>query len=458
VTFLLARHKRRDALLVPEVVFGVNLTLRHRKPLVIVPEVLFSPNLACLVAADVAHNYVLPEVQVPVVEVRLPRVGGHVWLHEREEVPDPLDMRCAVLAGEPVAHVLDVVQDAGAVRERRRRLRHAGGGRAVGVQDHEPRVGLREPGEDAVPRVPGNGLPDVVGRHLGVGAQGAASHHWQERVARAQVEGLEGRGLVLEDRPYEQVVGEGGRDVLPPGHDVHGALVDGHRDREHRDRRRDGHEPHLPRQHDAEALAAAAADGPEHVGPHGVLVQEPSLGVHQHGVQDVVDGQAVLAQQRAEAAAAEMSPDADGRAQARRERELVARLRHGVVELAERRAGLHPRGGALLVDADGAEVGQVDHREHLGALGPVRQALSCPPLRTRRRTPCRRPQTTAACTWDVFVGVTIHCGLTVVGVKNIGFLMEDTRTDVNDGELCVNTSWLGMLDERHWRKPSDDEA
>jgi hypothetical protein len=52
--------------------------------------------------------------------------------------------------------------------------------------------------------------------------------------------------------------------------------------------------------------------------------------------------------------------------------------------------------------------------------------------------------------------VTIHRGLTVAGVKNLGFLMDDTRTEVNDGELCVKTSWLGMLAERHWGKSSGE--
>ena len=46
----------------------------------------------------------------------------------------------------------------------------------------------------------------------------------------------------------------------------------------------------------------------------------------------------------------------------------------------------------------------------------------------------------------------------MAGVKNLGFRMEDHSSAVNDGELRVNTSWLGMLAERHWRKPSDDEA
>jgi F420-0:gamma-glutamyl ligase len=45
----------------------------------------------------------------------------------------------------------------------------------------------------------------------------------------------------------------------------------------------------------------------------------------------------------------------------------------------------------------------------------------------------------------------MQSGLTVVGVKNLGFLIDDTRTEVKDGELDVNTSWLGMFPERHWR-------
>jgi hypothetical protein len=46
----------------------------------------------------------------------------------------------------------------------------------------------------------------------------------------------------------------------------------------------------------------------------------------------------------------------------------------------------------------------------------------------------------------------MQSGLTVVGVKNLGFLMDETRTDVKEGELGVSTRWLGMFAERHWRK------
>jgi hypothetical protein len=47
-------------------------------------------------------------------------------------------------------------------------------------------------------------------------------------------------------------------------------------------------------------------------------------------------------------------------------------------------------------------------------------------------------------------------GLTVLGVKNLAFWIEDTRTDLNEGELCVYKSCFGMAAERHWRKPSDE--
>jgi hypothetical protein len=72
------------------------------------------------------------------------------------------------------------------------------------------------------------------------------------------------------------------------------------------------------------------------------------------------------------------------------------------------------------------------------------------------RTSFWRPQTTAAWTWEALVGVTMTSGLTVVLVNNLGFRTEETRTGVNEGELCVYRSCLGMAEERHWRKPSDE--
>jgi len=59
--------------------------------------------------------------------------------------------------------------------------------------------------------------------------------------------------------------------------------------------------------------------------------------------------------------------------------------------------------------------------------------------------------------WEALVGVTMQSGRTVPGVENRGFLMYDVRTEVKEGELCVNISLLGMLAERQWRK-SPEEA
>ncbi|KAM3192211.1 hypothetical protein ACQJBY_069437 [Aegilops geniculata] len=407
---LLGRQKWWDALLVSEVVVGIHLALGHREPPKVTLEVLLAPNLTGLVAGD----DILPEVEIPVVHVRLPGVAAHVRSHERVEISEPPHLRRPVRGSRPEIHVLDVVQHPTTVRERRRRLREAADLPAVRVHDHQPGVRLGEPGEDLHPHVFGDGPTDVVGRGLAEGLRGggpvqdvlhgggaaqvdvrhrldprhllavrpvqaelreAAAHQRQQRVGRPQVHGLEVGRLFLRQHPDKKVFGESWGDLLPSGEDVYGALVDGLCDAEHCHCRRDGHELHLPREHDAEALTAAAADCPEHVRPHGLLVQEPPIGVDKRGVQDVVDGGAVLAQQHAEPAAAEMAAHADRRAQTGRESQQLAHLRDGVVQLPERRAGVHPRGGRLLVNAHGAEVGQVDHREHLGARGPVREAL-----------------------------------------------------------------------------------
>jgi hypothetical protein len=49
-------------------------------------------------------------------------------------------------------------------------------------------------------------------------------------------------------------------------------------------------------------------------------------------------------------------------------------------------------------------------------------------------------------------------GLAVAGVTNLAFLMDDTRSGLNDGEPGVSTSWLGTSVERHRRKSSEDDA
>ena len=116
--------------------------------------------------------------------------------------------------------------------------------------------------------------------------------------ACAEVEGLELRVLVLEDDVEEDVARQRWRHALPPGEERGRGLVPGPVDGEHRDGRRHAHQPQLPAEHDAEAPAAAAPDGPEEVLPHGGPVQEPPLGVDDDGVDHVVRGEAVLPQQQ----------------------------------------------------------------------------------------------------------------------------------------------------------------
>uniref|UniRef100_A0A8R7V833 Uncharacterized protein n=1 Tax=Triticum urartu TaxID=4572 RepID=A0A8R7V833_TRIUA len=413
VTLSLPREKWRNALLVSEVVAGVHLPLGDGESLEVASEVTLTPHLAAVVARDTADHRVLPDVQVPVVHVRAPRALANERLHEVVQTADPVRPVRAV--ARPERDVLDVVEHAAPVRVWRVRIGDAADPSAVRLQDHEPRGGAVEPGEDLVPRVLCDGLLDVVGLVLGeraqagrpveerlhrrldvagvdvdrglqpahlpaVGARHAelreqAAHRAHQRAAAAEIQGLEEGLLVLHDHPYAEVLGEGRRERLPFGHGAGRALVNGLLDVGERHRRRDRYQPDLPRQHDAEVPAAAAADGPEEVAPHGLLVQEPPVGVDQRGVEDVVDGEAVLAHHHAHAAAAEVAAQAHGRAHAGREREPGRRLRDGVVQLPDRRARVHPRGGRDAVDAHGAEVGEVDHREHLGALGPVREPL-----------------------------------------------------------------------------------
>jgi len=50
------------------------------------------------------------------------------------------------------------------------------------------------------------------------------------------------------------------------------------------------------------------------------------------------------------------------------------------------------------------------------------------------------------------VGVTMQSGRTMPGVRNLGFRMDDTRTELKEGEPGVNRSWLGTDAERHRTK------
>jgi len=142
-------------------------------------------------------------------------------------------------------------------------------------------------------------------------------------------------------------------------------------------------EPDAPRVHGAPGATAAAADGPEHVLAHGGAVQDAPRGVDQHGVHDVVGGQAELAGQQAEPSAGDVPARADRRARPRGERERrrraapARRRRHGVVRLAQRRARLHPRGAGAAVRVDAVERREVDDGERGAAVvvGGVGEAL-----------------------------------------------------------------------------------
>ncbi|XBH59393.1 hypothetical protein VPH35_080670 [Triticum aestivum] len=406
--------RRRDALLVAEVVAGIHGRLHRRESPVVADEVALAPHLAALRRA-----VVLADVQVPEVDVRPPRVLAHVLLHEVVQAADPGRRRRAVASLLPEGDVLDDVQHAVPVRVRRRRGGDAAHEPAVRLQHHEPGAVLGEPGEDLLPRGLGDGAPDVVGldlpgaalagcpaqerllqravaaeadegrrrrlqpgHRLAVGSRHAqlrelVAHRRHQRPARAEVQRLEQRLLPLHDHPYGEVARERRRHVLPSGEDVHGVLVDRLGDVEHRHRRRDLHELDLPREHDAEVPAAAAPDGPEEVLPHAGPVQEAAVGVDQRGVEDLVGGEAVLAHHHADGAAAEVAAHADGGALAGREREPGVVLGNGVVQLPDGRARVDPGRGLEPVDAHGPEVGaEVDHREHLGGPhGTVREAL-----------------------------------------------------------------------------------
>ncbi|WVZ79872.1 hypothetical protein U9M48_027399, partial [Paspalum notatum var. saurae] len=365
----------------------IHLGLHRGKPLKVGLEVHLPPNPCLLIATDGKIVVIVDaEVQVPVVHVGAPGVLAHVRLHLPVQPPDPayvlLRLLCSVL--EPEAVVLEVVE-LPPVWEWRRRRRDAAHPAAVGVHDEEPGAVFEEPAPDALPHVARNGLRHVVGFGLEVpirlGApvqeqlhrlpllrlhaelREAPGHGRDEAGAGAEVQGLELRILVLQDDAEEHVAGQRRRHLLPPGDKGGGGQVPGPVDGEHRDSRRYTHEAQLPGQHDAEAPAAAASDGPEEVLSHGDPVQERPLGVHDDGVDDVVRGEAVAA-------------DANRGADTTGEPEPRAVVRDGVVQLAERGARADPRRLAPDVDADGAERGEVDDGEGARcAEGAVGQAL-----------------------------------------------------------------------------------
>ncbi|XBH71366.1 hypothetical protein VPH35_098822 [Triticum aestivum] len=321
----LVRGKWRHALLVPEVVAGVHLALDLcESPKVCRTEIPLAPHLATFVARHSANHRVHANVEVPVVNVRGPRILAHKRRHEVVQAPDPVRRRRRVSPGPfavPVLHVLDVVEHAAPVRERGVVGGDVAHSSTVRLQYELPRRRVVRPEEDLLPRLVGECFLDV-GRHgpvdggvaevyvrrelqpahlLAVGVRHAelresAAHRRHHRVAPAEVQGFEVGPTIFYDNTYAEVVRERGRERLPFGHRVNGALVHGLGEFEEGHRRWDWHEPHLPRQHDAEIAAAAATDGPEEVVPHGLLVRKQiPVGVDYGGVENVVSGEAVLA-------------------------------------------------------------------------------------------------------------------------------------------------------------------
>uniref|UniRef100_A0A453SJV4 Uncharacterized protein n=1 Tax=Aegilops tauschii subsp. strangulata TaxID=200361 RepID=A0A453SJV4_AEGTS len=408
----------RDALLVPEVVGGINGGLHLGELLVVAEEVALAPEPGVLGGAEVVLQRVLPDVQVPEVDVRLPRVLRHVVRHEPVEPVQPARRRRPAVGAHPVRDVLDHVQHPAPVRVRGGVLGHAAHEPAVRLQHDHPGALHREPaGVDLLPHRLGDGAPDVVGlalaeggraggsrqehvlhrlavgeaeegqrrrlqpRHgLAVGARHvqlreAVAHRRGERAALAEVQRPEHGLLPRHHHRDRELAGERRRHVLPFREDVDGALLQRLGDVEHCHRGRDWHQLHLPREHHAEVAAAAAADGPEQVLPHAGPVEEIPVGVHQLGVHHPVDGEPVLAHHHANPSTAEVAAHADGGALAGREREAGVVLGDGVVELPDGGAGLDPRRGRRLVDADGPERREVEQAEHLLPRRPVRQAL-----------------------------------------------------------------------------------
>ncbi len=119
-----------------------------------------------------------------------------------------------------------------------------------------------------------------------------------------------------------------------------------------------GIEAELEARHDAE-VAAAAADGPEQVG---VLLlargDDAAVGRDDLDGDQRIDGQAVLADEPADAATERQAGHADAAGVAERRREPV-RTRRGRV-LARGQAGLGPRETALGVDVQALHAAQVE--------------------------------------------------------------------------------------------------
>ena len=142
---------------------------------------------------------------------------------------------------------------------------------------------------------------------------------------------------------------------------------------------------------DAE-VAAAAAQAPEQVGMVGRAGRHQStVGEDDVGLEEVVDGQAVLTRQVPDAATEGESGDAGGRDDAEGYGETVGMS--GVVDVAGGAAGGDAHGSVLDVDADPAHPGQVDdqpvvHAAETGTVVRLRRGSRLPgrpPARSRHR-------------------------------------------------------------------------
>jgi len=115
---------------------------------------------------------------------------------------------------------------------------------------------------------------------------------------------------------------------------------------------------------DAE-VAAAAADRPEQVRMRlGIDAQEPTVRGHDLGREQVVDREAVLADEVADAAAQRDPADSDRARIAESGREPVRRGRRRV--LARGQARLGPRGAVGGIDLERPQLGEIEHDPALG--------------------------------------------------------------------------------------------
>jgi hypothetical protein len=126
-------------------------------------------------------------------------------------------------------------------------------------------------------------------------------------------------------------------------------------------------------------VAAAAPDRPEQVRVGlGVDVQEPAVGGDQLGGQQVVDGEAVLADEVADAAGERDSPDTDRAGVAEPGGEAVGADGGRVIARGQSRLG--PRGASLGVDVQRPHGGEVEHDPAVGGAVPgeaVAAAADC---------------------------------------------------------------------------------